>query len=419
MKKEKIYSLYVHIFPNNKVYVGITSQKPKVRWGYTGVNYKAQPYLWSAIQKYGWNNIQHVVILQTKFKDEIEKQEKYFITEVYHSNEKDKGYNIAQGGSQDFSQYNNGIKPAEGRHWYTNGIDNLFLKEEDTIPEGYYRGCTCKSRGNWWTDGIEQCISKECPGDGWHLGKLPVSEEFRDKLKGKNNPMYNTNWYTDGITNIIIKKDDQIPEGFKQGMTIQELKGENNPAYGKYWWNNGIEQKLQKECPGDDWIKGQLPVKSDDNRHKSPKNKNTKVYNNGTTQCYFSESDIIPEGWIKGALPMSEDKKQQKLQKIEQYNLEHYGVKNYAQTEEMKKFASEKIKGENNPMYGKTIYTNGKENIILKKDDPIPEDFVQITSYQNKGKKWWNNGEKSVFRFEKPDDTYKPGRLEFKHKKRR
>ena len=26
------YKVYIHIFPNNKVYIGITSQKPKRRW---------------------------------------------------------------------------------------------------------------------------------------------------------------------------------------------------------------------------------------------------------------------------------------------------------------------------------------------------------------------------------------------------
>ena len=182
MKKEKIYSLYVHIFPNNKVYVGITSSVPQIRWGKNGNNYKAQSLIWNAIQKYGWDNIEHIVLLQTKFKDEIEKQEKYFITEVYHSNERDNGYNIEDGGAYTAEYINRQgmseefrIKARErtlgennpnyGKHWYTNGIDNLFLREEDKIPEGYYRGCTCKSRGNWWTNGIEQCISEECPGD--------------------------------------------------------------------------------------------------------------------------------------------------------------------------------------------------------------------------------------------------------------
>lgn len=27
-----MYSVYIHTLPNNKVYIGITSQKPKARW---------------------------------------------------------------------------------------------------------------------------------------------------------------------------------------------------------------------------------------------------------------------------------------------------------------------------------------------------------------------------------------------------
>lgn len=38
-------------------------------------------------------------------------------------------------------------------------------------------------------------------------------------------------------------------------------KGKNNGAYGRHWWNNGIEQKYQAECPGKDFILGQLKKK--------------------------------------------------------------------------------------------------------------------------------------------------------------
>jgi len=38
----------------------------------------------------------------------------------------------------------------------------------------------------------------------------------------------------------------------------QSSMGVKNPAYGKRWWNNGVENKLCKECPGDDYVLGFL-----------------------------------------------------------------------------------------------------------------------------------------------------------------
>lgn len=94
---QEIYSLYIHIFPNNKVYIGITKYIPKYRWGKNGNGYKDQ-IVWSAIQKYGWKNIKHEILLETTDKDFVEHEERRYITEVYHSNDDEFGYNIDLGG---------------------------------------------------------------------------------------------------------------------------------------------------------------------------------------------------------------------------------------------------------------------------------------------------------------------------------
>ena len=51
-----LYSVYIHIFPNQKVYIGITKQEVKKRWK-LGEGYKGQDYVYKAIKKYGWANI--------------------------------------------------------------------------------------------------------------------------------------------------------------------------------------------------------------------------------------------------------------------------------------------------------------------------------------------------------------------------
>lgn len=88
------YTLYMHIFPNNKVYIGITIQKPKQRWK-KGKQYNE--YMKKAIQKYGWENIKHEILYENLSKEEAEQKEIETI-KYYRANERDFGYNISNGG---------------------------------------------------------------------------------------------------------------------------------------------------------------------------------------------------------------------------------------------------------------------------------------------------------------------------------
>jgi hypothetical protein len=91
-----MYSVYVHTFPNKKVYVGITSRPVKERWGY-GNNYTKCVSVYRAIKKYGWNNIRHDVIRVVESKEEAERLERLFIYK-YGSNDPRFGYNLTAGG---------------------------------------------------------------------------------------------------------------------------------------------------------------------------------------------------------------------------------------------------------------------------------------------------------------------------------
>lgn len=95
--EEKCYTVYMHIFPNNKVYVGITCRKPKYRWD-NGNGYKNNKYMTNAIQKYGWNNIEHKILFTDLMKEEAERKEIELIA-FYKSNQRKYGYNIENGGN--------------------------------------------------------------------------------------------------------------------------------------------------------------------------------------------------------------------------------------------------------------------------------------------------------------------------------
>lgn len=99
----KMYTIYRHINKvNGKSYIGQTCQKLSKRWksgaGYTKEH---QPAFYSAIQKYGWDNFEHEVLVdKIKTLDEANEQEKYWIA-YYHTwiyDPKCNGYNITRGG---------------------------------------------------------------------------------------------------------------------------------------------------------------------------------------------------------------------------------------------------------------------------------------------------------------------------------
>ena len=91
------YFVYKHTSPTNKVYIGITSQKPEDRWG-NGRGYNKQSLFYNAILKYGWNNFKHEVLFSELTKEEAEQKEIELI-KYYKSNLRQYGYNIDNGGN--------------------------------------------------------------------------------------------------------------------------------------------------------------------------------------------------------------------------------------------------------------------------------------------------------------------------------
>ncbi len=92
------YTIYRHITPSGKSYVGITRMKYlSQRFKKNGIGYKSCPLFYKAIQKYGWDNIKHEILEQNVTEDKIDEREKYWIS-YYQSNNRTFGYNIEEGG---------------------------------------------------------------------------------------------------------------------------------------------------------------------------------------------------------------------------------------------------------------------------------------------------------------------------------
>lgn len=83
-----------------KRYIGLTSLGLDVRAGDNGTRYRNCPYFYNAIQKYGWNNFERVVLADNLSHDEACRLEQYYIKE--YNTVAPNGYNLTCGGDSGF-----------------------------------------------------------------------------------------------------------------------------------------------------------------------------------------------------------------------------------------------------------------------------------------------------------------------------
>ena len=101
----KRWTVYKHISPSGKVYVGISSDI-KRRWTANGYYYHLSDTVFSrALNKYGWQSFQHIIIAEDLSKQEACDMEKELI--AYYK-AKNLSYNITDGG-----EGTSGFKPSK------------------------------------------------------------------------------------------------------------------------------------------------------------------------------------------------------------------------------------------------------------------------------------------------------------------
>lgn len=93
---EKTFCLYEHVFPNGKSYIGITSQKPENRWK-CGKKYSYNALFFRAVNKYGWENIEHK-ILERELTERDAKTKEIELIKLKKTQDPRFGYNLTAGG---------------------------------------------------------------------------------------------------------------------------------------------------------------------------------------------------------------------------------------------------------------------------------------------------------------------------------
>ena len=100
---EKLYIIYLHRNKiNGKCYVGQTCQKPEARWGAQGQGYKQQDYFYKAIQKYGWDNFEHIILEENITVNKVDERESFWAG-YYHALAPE-GYTLKVGSQNHYNE---------------------------------------------------------------------------------------------------------------------------------------------------------------------------------------------------------------------------------------------------------------------------------------------------------------------------
>ena len=166
---EKTYKIYKHVFPNGKVYIGITSRDLNVRWD-SGKGY-GDTLMGRAVKKYGWDNIKHYVLKGDFTESQAKTKERELIAK-YHSMDYAYGYNQTAGGDGSLGYKHSDVakKKMSQNHADVSGLNNPFFGKHHSEE-------TCEQL---------RLINK---------GKA-ISKESRKKISiamsGENHPLYGT-----------------------------------------------------------------------------------------------------------------------------------------------------------------------------------------------------------------------------------
>lgn len=202
MSNQKKYCIYIHKNKiNNKVYVGQTSNKPQYRWN-KGEGYKTSTLFYNAIQKYGWDNFQHIVLYTDLSLEEANSLEQYLIKRL-KSDDRDFGYNILDGGTN----YHHTEEQKQKQ--------SAFMKKQWENQE-YRQSQSERMKKKWEDQEYRQNIIEKISGTNSHF--------YGSNKSGQNNPMYGRHH-----TQESKKKMSQSQKKYAQTHPDAK-KGKNNPA---------------------------------------------------------------------------------------------------------------------------------------------------------------------------------------------
>lgn len=222
--KIKKYILYCHQNKiNGKLYFGITSTSLDMRFR-NGRGYKKQVF-YRAIKKYGWDNFNHIIILDNLEHDIACECEKFLIKK-YKTNDSNFGYNITEGGEgntsspSDESILKHSLATRGEKHWHYGQHWDEEIKQKMRKPHNCIRGDNNPSKRQDVREKISLGLKRwreEHPDVKFNTSHI-CTQQMKDKIsqanQGENNGNYNKHWYNNGEIEILTF---ECPNGFVKG----------------------------------------------------------------------------------------------------------------------------------------------------------------------------------------------------------
>lgn len=130
------YCVYCHRNKiNNKAYIGITGLGVKKRWASNGSLYRNSPHFWNAIQKYGWDNFEHIVLFDNLSKKNACKMEILLIA-LFNTQDPNLGYNMSSGGESGSSGCRKlSKKGPDGKKVNQYDLNGIFIRTWNSMIE--------------------------------------------------------------------------------------------------------------------------------------------------------------------------------------------------------------------------------------------------------------------------------------------
>lgn len=139
----KEFIVYMHENKiNHKIYIGITCQKPTQRWR-GGKGYKIGAFK-NAIDKYGWNNFEHIILFEHLSKEEACLKEQELIKQ-YNTMDNNYGYNLCEGGNLTLGYHhtkNSKLKMSKSKKDMYDGVNNPMYGKNGILAPMYGKHLT-------------------------------------------------------------------------------------------------------------------------------------------------------------------------------------------------------------------------------------------------------------------------------------
>ena len=275
-----MFKIYKRTTPDGKVYIGCTKNSLELRAGVGGSGYKQCGAFWSAIQKFGWDNIKSEIIEEVDSEELAHSRETFWI-EQYQATNPDFGYNrcLTRKGNTSIAQRKR-ISDQMSKRICMHNETQFKRVTEDEVDDLLAAG---------WVFGLPPAVKASM--DGSTTGKVWIHRKEEGKMV-----------YPEQL-------DSYLQSGWELGTTLTAASKCREACLGRIRMHKGdinrmipAEQVAAYEAEG--WVVG-VSDSYADNIGGARRGRNLKWMNDGSKNKLISPDDFDKyqqSGWTFGCI---------------------------------------------------------------------------------------------------------------------